>query len=439
MNFPYFIARKVATSDTSTGQRSFSRLIIRISIVAVALSVAVMIVATALIRGFKNEISSKVFGFWGHIHITDSNIAGSLLDTYPIKRSPELFTALDTIQPIEYIDFVSPLGITELGEYKRIKRTQGGIAHVQQFAIKPGIIKTDETIEGIILKGVGEDFEWNFLEDYLLRGRRLALPDSSMSREILISQQTSERLKVDTSDAFIVHFVQNGNIIRRRFEVVGIYKTGLEEYDRRFALVDIRQIQRILGWDDNQISGLEIFVDNIDDLRPLTEYIYLYILPNNMYAETIREKFPAIFEWLELQDINEVVILALMIIVSIINMMTALMILILERTNMIGTLKALGSTNWTIRRIFLYHASYIILLGLFWGNVIGLALCCIQEQFEVIKLSEADYYLSVAPIEVNIWILLSLNAGTLAIILLFLIIPSYLVTRISPVKAIRFK
>jgi len=439
MNFPYFIARKVATSDTSTGQRSFSRLIIRIAIVAVALSVAVMIVATALIRGFKNEISSKVFGFWGHIHITDSNIAGSLLDTYPIKRSSDLFTALDTIKPIEYIDYVSPLGITELGEYQRIKRTQGGIKHVQQFAIKPGIIKTDETIEGIILKGVGDDFEWNFLEDYLVRGRRLELPDSSMSREILISQQTSERLKVDTSDAFIVHFVQNGNIIRRRFEVAGIYKTGLEEYDRRFALVDIRQIQRILGWEDNQISGLEIFVENIDDLRPLTEYIYLYILPNNMYAETIREKFPAIFEWLELQDINEVVILALMIIVSIINMMTALMILILERTNMIGTLKALGSTNWTIRRIFLYHASYIILLGLFWGNVIGLALCFIQEQFEVIKLSEADYYLSVAPIEVNIWTLLSLNLGTLAIILLFLIIPSYLVTRISPVKAIRFK
>lgn len=439
MNFPYFIARRVAVSDTSSGERSFSKLIIRIAIVAVALSVAVMIVATALIRGFKNEISSKIFGFWGHIHITDTNIAGSLLDTYPMDLNQPFYPSLDTLRSVKYLDYRSLFGVDGWWEHTVEKQTKGGVRHIQQFAVKPGIVQTDETIEGLILKGAGKDFDWDFMEQYLVRGRRLELKDTSMSREILISQQTADRLKVDTAASLIITFVQDGNQIRRRFDIVGIYKTGLEEYDQRFALVDIRQIQRILGWTENQISGFEVFIDNIDDLGPITEYIYFNVLPNDLYAETIREKFPAIFEWLELQNINEVVILALMIIVSIINMMTALMILILERTNMIGTLKALGSSNWTIRRIFLYHAAYIITLGLLWGNVIGIALCLIQKKFELITLSEADYYLSVAPIELDFWVIFLLNIGTLSIILLFLIIPSYLVTRISPVKAIRFK
>lgn len=431
MNVPFFIAKHVATS----GQQSFSRLIIRIAVVAVALSVAVMIAATALIAGFKKEISSKIFGFWGHIHITDTDIDRNLLDSRPIRTDQPFYPSLDTLRRIRYIDRSELFG----RPVERIRETKGGVRHIQVYALKPGIIKAKEEIEGIILKGVGRDFDWSFMNQYIVAGRPLSLPDTAMSSEILISRQTADRLKVDVGDHFIVHFVEQGEQLRRRFEVVGIYKTGLEEYDQKFALVDIRQIQRLLGWSEQEVSGFEVFLDNLDDLNPITEYIYFEILPNDLYAEPIREKLPEIFDWLDLQDINEVVILALMVVVAIINMVTALMILILERTNMIGTLKALGSSNWSIRRIFLYYAAYIVAIGLFWGNIIGIGLCWLQDRFHLIRLDEANYYLSVAPIQLNVWTIVALNVGTLIITLVFLVLPSYLVTRISPVKAIRFK
>lgn len=435
MNFERFIARRVAAS----GQQSFSRLILRIAVVAVALSVAVMICSNALIAGFKKEISTKIFGFWGHIHITDTDINRSLLEAYPISKEQPFYPALDSIRRLEYMQEEEWLG----RPVTRRKETRGGIHHIQVFAIKPGIIeagkKKDKEIEGIILKGIGEDFDWSFMEQYIKRGHPIALPDSAMSDEILISDQTAARLQVDTGDTFIVHFVEQGEQLKRRFTVSGVYRTGLEEYDRKFALVDIRQIQRLLGWEEDQVSGFEVFIDDIDDLVPITEYIYFEELPPELYAETIREKLPEIFDWLDLQDINEVVILSLMIIVAIINMITALMILILERTNMIGILKALGTTNWGIRKIFLYYAAYIIVVGLLWGNLIGIGLCLLQERFEFITLSEENYYLSTAPIDLNFWPILLLNLGTLAVTLFFLIIPSYLVTSISPVKAIRFK
>lgn len=431
MNFSYFIARKVALS----GQKSFSRLIIRIAVVAVALSIAVMILSTALITGFKKEISSKIFGFWGHIHITDPDVSQSLLEIYPISSEQDFYPSLDTIKNVTYYETKTIFG----REVEREKITKGGVRHIQTYAIKPGIIKANDEIEGIILKGVGADFDWKFLQQYIQKGEALHLPDTGYSNEILISKQTAERLKADVGDKFIIHFVEKGEQLRRRFVVSGIYRTGLEEYDSKFALVDIRQVQQILGWKPTEVSGFEVFIDDIDDLKTLNEYIYFEELPTDLYAETIREKFPEIFEWLELQDINEVVILVLMVIVALINMVTALLILILERTNMIGTLKALGSTNWSIRKVFLYYAAYIILVGLFWGNLFGIGLALIQKHFGIIKLDEANYYLSVAPIDLEAFSILGLNIGTLLVTLLFLIIPSYLVTRISPVKAIRFK
>ncbi len=432
MNLDYFIARKVAAS----GQQSFSRLIIRIAIVAVALSVSVMIIATSLIRGFKNEISNKIFGFWGHIHIMDTGVNNSM-EAFPVDVDQVFYPYLDTITKVTYLDNPSFLGYTF---YDRMveKQTKGGVSHIQVFATLPGIIRSKNEIEGIILKGIGKDYNWDNLSQYLKEGRQLNLRDS-ISREILISRQTADRLNLKVDDKLIVHFIKNNDQIQKRFTVAGIYKTGLEEYDQKFAIVDIRVLQQLLDWDENQVGGFEVFIDNIDDLNPINEHIYIEEIPNDLYSQTIRDKSPSIFEWLELQDINEIVILILMIIVSIINMVTALMILILERTNMIGTLKALGYTNWGIRKIFLYYAAYIIGIGLFWGNLIGLSLCFIQDYFEVIKLSEADYYLSVAPIEFNWFSILALNFGTLIITLFVLIIPSYLVTRISPVKAIRFK
>ncbi len=431
MNFPYFISRRVA----SQGQESFARLIIGIAMVAVALSVAVMIISTSLIAGFKQEISTKIFGFWGHVHITDSWINRSLLEVRPMEKEQDFYPGLDSLGPISYIEEREVFGRT----IRRERMTKGGVRHIQVFALKPGIIKAGNQIEGILLKGVGKDFDWTYMDQYLQEGQRLEMPDSALSSGILISRQTADRLKVGVGDRFVMHFILAGDQLRRRFTVQGIYKTGLEEYDQKFALVDIRQVQRLQGWTEDQVSGFEVFYDDIDDLYPLTEHIYFEVLPNDLYAETIREKLPEIFDWLDLQDINEIVILALMIIVAIINMITGLMILILERTNMIGTLKALGASNWSIRKVFLYHAAIIILVGLFWGNLIGLGLCLLQDHFGFIQLDEANYYLSVAPIRIRFLSILAINVGTLLITLFFLIIPSYLVTSISPVKAIRFK
>ena len=435
MNFSYLIAKRVA----ATGQASFSRLIIRIAVVAIALSVTVMICSNSLIAGFKQEIRAKIFGFWGHIHITDTDINRSLLEAYPINKNQDFYPYLDTINGVSY-------RIKEPFMGRMVERnydTKGGVRHIQVFAVKPGIIEAgkgeEQEIEGIILKGIGDDFDWAFMDQYIKRGERISMSPDEMSRDILISSQTAKRLQVDTGDTFIVHFVEKGEQLQRRFFVSGVYRTGLEEYDQKFALVDIRQIQRLLGWSENQVSGFEVFIDDIEDLEALTDYIYFEELPSSLYAESIRKKLPEIFDWLDLQDINEVVILSLMVIVAIINMITALMILILERTNMVGILKALGSSNWGIRKIFLYYAAYIIILGLFWGNLFGIGLCVIQEQFELIKLSEENYYLSVAPIALQPLSIVLINLGTLVITLLFLLLPSYLVTNISPVKAIRFK
>ncbi|MEM1325756.1 MAG: FtsX-like permease family protein [Bacteroidota bacterium] len=438
MNFPYFIARRVTGTSPNNKQRSFSRLILRIAVVAVALSVAVMILTTALVRGFKSEIKGKVFGFFGHIRITDYNASkGYSTDAFPIDLNQSFYPHIDTIAGIEYEDEWLLFGQSFGEPFWRI--TNGGIRHIQAFANKAGIIKTEEAIEGIILKGIGTDFDWEFMRNYLLEGDILELSDSAMSRQIIISQQTANRLNTGVGERFEVNFVEDGNIIRRRLEVAGIYRTGLEEYDRTFALVDIKQIQRLLGWTENQVSGFEVFVDDVEDVNIMAEYLYATELPSTLYAETIREQAPEIFDWVELQNTNERVIISLMLIVSIINMITALMILILERTTMVGTLKSLGASNWRIRKIFLYYAAYIVGLGLFWGNLIGLTLGFLQKQFRIIKLSEADYYLSYAPIEFNIWSILFINGLTLATILIFLIIPSYLVTRIDPVKALRFK
>ncbi len=431
MNTELFIARRVA----GAGQQSFSRLIIRIAVAAVAVSIAVMIVASSLISGFQKEISSKVFGFWGHIHISDSEINAAFLELSPIERQQPFYPYLDTVRRVPYIRERSILGLTSQSR----SYTHGGIRHIQVFALKPGIIKSKNEMEGIILKGIGTDFDWAFLEQYLVEGTRINVSDTLSSSDIIISRQTADRLRVGLGDRFIVHFVQKGEQLKRRFTVQGIYKTGLEEYDKVFALADIRQVQQLLGWREEQVGGFEVFLDDIRDLTPIADYIYYEQLPNDLYAETIREKLPEIFEWLELQDINEVVILTMMLIVALINMITALLILILERTNMIGTLKALGASNWSIRKIFLYYAAYIILWGLAWGNLIGLGICLLQKHFRFIKLDETNYYLSEAPVDIQWLTVAALNIGTLVITLAFLVIPSYLVSRISPVKAIRFQ
>ena len=326
------MARHVAVA----GKKSFSRLIIRIAIVAVALSMTVMIISTSLIRGFKTEISQKIFAFWGHIHITDTNITRNYEST-PIEIEPELIDKILGLEKVEYFTEKTFLNIPISDEMVPVE-TKGGVRHIQAFAQIGGIISHKEEFEAIILKGVSTDFDWENMKDYMLEGEVLDFPDGDPSEAIIISQSMASRLKFKLQDKFIINFVRGKKPIRKRFQICGIYKTGLEEFDKVFALTDLRKIQELLGWHNNEVGGFEVFIDNLDDLGPLNEYIYLEELPNNLFSQTIKDKIPGIFEWLGLQDINEVVILFLMIIVSVINMITALMILILERTNMIGCL-----------------------------------------------------------------------------------------------------
>jgi lipoprotein-releasing system permease protein len=427
MNFPFFIAKHVALNS----KKSFSRLIIRIAIIAVALSVAVMIITAATVRGFKNQISQKIFGLWGQIHITDAAINQSF-ESQPIALHQAFYPYPNLHEKVTFThEKKGWFGATNTVQ----ETTVGGIHHIQAFATIPGIIKTQTEIEGILLKGAGQDFNWEFMKSCMVEGEAAPLHDSLM----MISQITADRLKVKKGDKIIIYFIKNQQQVGRKFYISGIYKTGLEEYDKKIAFADLGRVQQLLGWRSDQITGFEIFLDDHRDIEPMTDFVYNEVIPNTLYAQNIREKFPSIFEWLDLQDINEYVIIILMAVVAIINMITALLILILERTEMIGILKSLGSRNWEIRKIFLIQAAWIIGVGLFWGNLIGISLSLLQEKFKFIKLSEADYYLSYVPIELNFGTIAILNLSTLLIVLTFLIFPSYLVTRITPVKAIRFK
>lgn len=402
---------------------------------AVALSVAVMIAASALIAGFKNEISRKIFEFWGHIHITDTSYSLSF-EPKPIEQNQSFYPSLDSVRQIVYTEPEAFWGHETGRETERTSR--GGIRHIQAFAHKPGIIRTKTAMEGILLKGIGPDFDWENLQPYLLEGRPLQLNDTAPSRDIILSRQTADRLQVGVGDKFIVYFVKENEQLRRLFQVCGIYKTGLEEYDRKIALCDIRQVQQLLGWNNHQVAGFEVWLDDIRDLDLYNEYIYSEVLDNELLSVSIRDKFPAIFEWLQLQDYNEVVILGLMLAVAIVNMITALLVLVLERTTMIGILKALGEKDGRIRQVFLYHAAVITLTGMFWGNFLGVGFCVLQDKFHLIRLNEADYYLSYAPVELSWAPWLMINLGTLFVTLVFLLLPSYVVSKVSPVRAIRF-
>ncbi len=407
-NFSWFIAHRVAKSS----DKSVAHIIIRIATAAVALSMTVMILAVCLVKGFKTEISAKVFGFWGHIHIIHLS---SKLTNEP--------------KPIRADSLALPDAMLQ------------NIHHLQRYATKAGIIKTDKNFEGIILKGIGTDFHWDFVEKCLLEGKRLTLNHDTTkapSQEILVSQSTANRMQLKIGQKFVVHFVKDNAQTQRLFQVSGIYKTGLEEYDRQFALVDIRQVQDLLGWSAQEVAGMEVFVNNLSQLDQTNNGIYEY-LSRELTSQTIKEEQPNIFQWLELQDLNEEVILGLMLIVSLINMTTALLILILERTNMIGTLKALGASNWQIQKIFLAYGVYITFVGLLLGNFLGFGLAFLQKQFGIIRLSETDYYLSVAPIRFDFAYVSALNVGVLLLTAVVLLLPSLLILRISPIKAIRFK
>lgn len=435
MNLEFFIVRKIAFSS----RKSFSSFIIRIAIVAVALSLSTMIIATSMINGFQKEIRNKVLGFWSHMQIVPFSLSSSLQEQAIYK----------------YQDFYTDSTIIPEAR------------HIQVTALKGGLLKTDDDFEGIILRGVGTDFDWSNMKPYLKQGDIVKNDTNVGRKDILISLLTAKRLQVGVGDKVTVTFM--GNSIRNRpFKVCGIYETGLEEFDSRYAITDISVIQDLNNWGPDSVGGFEVFLKEgslfksrdksyfitlfggllsqeqlmemrKDPIDVLSDDVYSRINNPQLDVQTIKGITPGIFDWLDLQTMNELIILILMIVVAAINMVTALLILILERTNMIGIMKALGAGNISIRRIFLYYSAVIIGVGLLFGNLAGLGVCLVQKYFHLIKLPQESYYLSYAPVELNWWWILILNVGTIAITLLLLILPSMLVSRISPVKAIRFE
>lgn len=433
MKNAWFISRKIAGSKSG-----FTGTILNIGIASLSLCLAIVIIASCLVTGFKNEIRDKVFGFWGHIHITHTGSWRSI-ENLPVSRDQEFILHLDTLKGLSYYEPLYLPFTNILLAQDRLRNSRGGVKSIHSFLNQPAILSTADDFEGIILKGVGNDFDWSYMLEYLREGEIINTFDTVPSRGIILSEQTANRLDLQIGDPLIINFIIENQQRRRRMEVKGLYRTGLEEYDRRFAIVEQRLIQDILRWESDQVSGFEVFLEDIRDINYFHEYIYLDLLPPELTSEPINRRFPAIFEWLELQNINERVIVILMLIVGIITMTTSLLILILDRSAMIGVLKSIGATNRTIRQIFLYYGLQLLLKGLIIGNLTGLGLCWLQAEFGLITLSEEDYYLSHAPVYFD-WVkILILNAVFIAVIMLVLLIPSTIISRIDPVKVLRFK
>ncbi|NLJ43277.1 MAG: ABC transporter permease [Bacteroidales bacterium] len=413
MNLPYFIAGRLIK-----GRRegtSFSRPINVIAIVAIATGLAVMIIAVSVLTGFKQQIRDKIVGFGSNIQILnfDSNYS---LETVPISSNQEFIPKIKNLP---------------------------GIKHVQVFATKAGIIKTENAIQGVVLKGVGSDFDWEFFKSNMTEGTVFTVTDTGRTNQVIISKKISEMLGLKTGDSFAMYFVQDPPR-SRKFTISGIYETSLEEFDKMYVFCDISHIRRLNGWKDDQVSGFEIFIsdfDRLDDMYQAVRDAVGYRLVENetqFKVTSIRMKYPQIFDWLNFQDMNVLIIITLMLLVAGFNMISGLLILILEKTNMIGILKALGTENKTIRKIFLYQAVYLIGKGLLWGNAIGLGLALLQMKTGIISLDPTSYYIKTVPVNLNPTHILLLNAGTIAAIILMLIVPSQLVSRITPVKAIRY-
>lgn len=428
MKTSIWFAQKLAFSK----QKQFTSIIIRIAIAAVALSSMIVIIAISTVDGFQQSISAKIFGFWGHIHIASPSLSFSHEYT-PLEARPSL---LDSIQSIGKIK--KPPSIEGNHFFPNTRdSTIGGVKYVTPYILKAGVIKTKSNIEGVIFKGIASITP---IEEYLIeKPKNWSTDSTSEESPIILSVTTANRLNTKINNRVLIYFEKGGELIPHRFIVSGIYKTGLEEYDKTFAIVPINTLINLLNFDKNSCTGIEVTLDHLDDIDYFDQYIYQNILPPNLVSETIIEKNPNIFDWLSLQKINAVVILTLMFLVAIINMTTSLLILILERTNMIGILKSIGYRNWTIRKIFLYHSLYISFVGISIGVGLGLLICYIQKSYGILRLNEAEYYLSTVPIFVTWWKVLGVVGLFMVVILFSLILPTYLVTKIKPVNAIRFK
>ena len=412
MNLELFIAKRLRSGNDTNRVSSPS---VRIATTGISLGLAIMILSVAIITGFKNEVTEKVTGFGSHIRISnfDSNISYES-------------------QPIQYDSlFVKKLLL------------QDNIASVQNYATKPGIIHHNEQMHGIILKGYDHSFHPDFIQRHLLKGKVPDYSNSSRNDSILISNSIAQVLQLEVGDRIKTYFFKE-KIRARAFKIAGIYKTDLAEFDDLFILCDLRHIQSLNGWNDMQISGYEVTIKDFDLLDETAYNTYLLSANHldkegsSLISRSIKELYPQIFGWLDIIDINVWIILSLMLLVSGVNMISGVLILIMERSSTIGILKAMGNPDWNIRKVFVYLSGFLVSRGMLWGNLIAISIALIQQHFQLIPLDPVNYYIDAVPIELKLSHLILLNAGTLICITAMMLIPSYLITKISPIKSIQF-
>lgn len=414
MNFSFFIAKRIHFIDD--GKRRVSRPAVRIAMLGIAVGLMVMMITLAIVMGFKKEVRNKIVGFGSHIQVMrfDNN---STYETRPIAVSDSMIASLSHLS---------------------------GIRHVQRVASKPGIIKTDDQFQGVVFKGVGTDFDWNFFQQNMVAGTRFAENDSLPSNQVVVSKDIADKLHLKVGSSFIAYFLQN-RLQARKFHVAGIYSTNFGDFDKLYILCDIRTIQQLNDWQSDEISELEISIKDFNQLDALSDTVYFHVanrVDRNgtaYYSQSIKELNPQLFAWLGLFDMNVWVILILMMAVSGFVMISGLLILILERIQMIGILKALGCSNWDIRKIFLYHSGFLILKGMFWGNLLALTFIIVQRTTGLIPLDPTNYYVSAVPVDLHVATFLLLNLAVFVISTIMLVGPSYLITKISPVSAIRYE
>ncbi|GAB5539161.1 MAG: ABC transporter permease [Salibacteraceae bacterium] len=383
--------------------------IVKIAVTGIAVGMAVMILSIGIVNGFQHEIQQKVIGFGAHLQISQYNPSNTM-----------------GVKPVNIQqDFLKPLS------------QDSRVQNISAYAYKSGIIAVNGEIKGVVAKGIASDFDWEFFESNMIEGQPLSIRYHSKTDSVVISKLITDKLNLSLGDKITVVFVQDQKERKRRFTIGGIYESGMEQFDANIMLCDMRHVQKLNNWSDDQVAGFEVTLEKFDDLDHLDELIEEHV-PWEFSSLKITDQFMEIFGWLELQDLNVFIILALMVLVSGINMITALLVFILERTNMIGLLKAMGANTKSLSLIFIYNAAYLILIGTLWGNAIGLGLGYLQMHFEFIKLDQSSYYIDHVPVLFEWNTLLLINIGSILVSILMLILPSLIVSRIDPVKTIRF-
>ncbi|MFI5185168.1 MAG: ABC transporter permease [Chitinophagales bacterium] len=412
MKVASFIANRVAFNR----QKSFSRFIIRLSIVATVISVAVMIITLAFTNGFQETVSQKVFSFWGHIRVQYKQpLKASIAEEEQIEKNDTIAKAI---------------------------RQNPNVVSIHPFATKYAILKTKEDMEGVLMKGLDSSYDFDHLKHFIKQGRWMQFNDTTYSREIIISSYTANELKLKLNDKVVLYFIRpDGSLRPDKLSIVGIYKTGIEDYDKTFAIGDLKLIQRLNGWKPNEIGGYEIFLKDYHPMQKVADELYYNIdkFPSSWDTQTIKDLYPNIFDWLSMQDITRNVLMGFMIIVAVINLITCLIILVLERIRMVGILKALGARNWTVQKIFLQHSTLITIVGIVLGTAFGVGVCGLQQSTGFIKLDEEAYYMSEAAVKIVWWQVGLIGVATLLVCFLVLMIPSFIVRRVRPVKAIQFR